>query len=171
MGTTTTWLAIGGVLVAVLVLVVPAHVRLFRLRRAHALTTSRLDLLQRDHDELQRQLTDLSTQLQERGHSTGRSVRDADGVLVAEAIPGSGEPDLAEPRAVADQLVLSATLGEPLLRAAALGHGVRRALSAEARNRIWFEVRREVRRTRKQRRRDMKAAYRHVRRQARAGEV
>ena len=62
-----------------------------------------------------------------------------------------------------DRVVLSATLGEPLVRAVALGHGVRRALSAESRNRIRFEMRREVRRARKQRRREMKDAWRRSR--------
>lgn len=61
---------------------------------------------------------------------------------------------------VRERVVLSATLGEPLVKAVALGHGVRRALSAESRNRIRFEMRREVRRTRKQRRREMKDAWR-----------
>jgi hypothetical protein len=61
---------------------------------------------------------------------------------------------------VRERVVLSATLGEPLVKAVALGHGVRRALSAESRNRIRFEMRREVRRTRKQRRRAMKDAWR-----------
>ncbi len=64
---------------------------------------------------------------------------------------------------VRDRVVLSTTLGEPLVKAVALGHGVRRALSPESRNRIRFEMRREVRRTRKQRRREMKDAWRRER--------
>jgi hypothetical protein len=64
---------------------------------------------------------------------------------------------------VPDRVVLSAAVGEPLVRAMALGHGVRRALSPESRNRIWFEMRREVRRSRKQRRREMKDAWRRSR--------
>ena len=63
---------------------------------------------------------------------------------------------------VGDGVVLSATVGEPLVKVVAFGHGMRRALSAESRNRIWFEVRREVRRARKQRRREMKDAWRKV---------
>lgn len=47
----------------------------------------------------------------------------------------------------------SVTLGEPLLKAVAFGYGVRRALSPESRNRIAFEMRREVKRARKERRR------------------
>jgi hypothetical protein len=43
------------------------------------------------------------------------------------------------------------------------GYGVRRALSAENRNRIRFEMRREVKSARRQRRRDVKEAKRHLR--------
>jgi hypothetical protein len=57
-------------------------------------------------------------------------------------------------------------LGESLVRLVSLGYGVRRALSAENRNRIRFEVRREVKRSRRQRRRDLKDARRHVRSRA-----
>ena len=63
-----------------------------------------------------------------------------------------GEPDHPAPVAVPDRLVLSATVGVPLVKAAAFSHGVRRALSAESRNRIWFEMRREVRASRRRRR-------------------
>jgi hypothetical protein len=59
--------------------------------------------------------------------------------------------------------VLSAAVGEPLVRTAAVLHGVRRALAPETRNRIRFEMKREVRRSRKQRKQDMKAAYRQMR--------
>ena len=65
--------------------------------------------------------------------------------------------------AVPDRLVLSATLGEPLVKVAALGHGLRRALSPESRNRIWFEMRREVRAARKRRRQLLKQYQRDVR--------
>ena len=63
-----------------------------------------------------------------------------------------GEPDDPATAAVPDRLVLSATVGVPLVKAAAFSHGVRRALSAESRNRIWFEMRREVRASRRRRR-------------------
>lgn len=76
-----------------------------------------------------------------------------------------GEPEDGPRRMVADQVVLSATLGEPLVKAAAVAHGLRRALSAENRNRITFEVRREIRRSRKDRRREMRAAWKAQRAQ------
>ncbi len=63
---------------------------------------------------------------------------------------------------VPDRLVLSATVGEPVVRAMAFVHGVRRALSAESRNRIRFAMRQEVRRSRRRRRREMKQAWRQL---------
>ncbi|MBW8750220.1 MAG: hypothetical protein JF565_02205 [Propionibacteriales bacterium] len=72
--------------------------------------------------------------------------------------------------AVPDRLVLSATVGEPLVKVAAFSHGVRRALSARSRNRIWFEMRSEVRAARKRRRRLVKDYLRETRAQERATE-
>ena len=57
----------------------------------------------------------------------------------------------------------SLALGESLVTIFSFGYGVRRALSAENRNRIGFEMRREVRRSRKERKRDEKQARRHLR--------
>ncbi len=51
-------------------------------------------------------------------------------------------------------------LRETVVRAASLAHGVRRALAPEVRNRVRFEVKREIRRARKQRRADLKEARR-----------
>lgn len=76
-------------------------------------------------------------------------------------ITDAGGPEA--PATVDERLVLSATLGEPLVKAAAFGHGLRRALSPRSLNRIRFEMRREVRRSRKQRRREMKQAWRDLR--------
>jgi hypothetical protein len=82
-----------------------------------------------------------------------------------------GEPDADVDRVVVpDRVVLSATLGEPLVKAAAFSHGVRRALSAESRNRIWFEMRREVRAARRRRRRLVRDYLRETRARERAGE-
>ncbi|MEO7745657.1 MAG: hypothetical protein ABIV05_05465 [Actinomycetota bacterium] len=65
--------------------------------------------------------------------------------------------------AVPDRLVLSTALGNPLLKTVALGHGVRHALRAESRSRIVSAVRRETRRARKERRREMRVAWREYR--------
>lgn len=80
---------------------------------------------------------------------------------------GRPEPEAVE---VPDRLVLGATLGEPLVRAAAFTHGLRRALSAESRNRIRFAMRQEVRRSRRERRREMKAAWRQHQARFREGQ-
>lgn len=74
-------------------------------------------------------------------------------------ITTAGEPTHGA-RQVPNRVVLSATLGEPLVKAVAFGYGVRRALSPQTRNRIVFEMRRAVKRARKQRRRDAKRAAR-----------
>jgi hypothetical protein len=58
---------------------------------------------------------------------------------------------------------VSLAVGESLVKAMSFGHGLRRALSPENRNRIAFEIRREVRRARKARRREEKAARRYLR--------
>lgn len=57
----------------------------------------------------------------------------------------------------------SVALGESLVRLVSLGYGVRRALSPENRNRIAFEMRREVRRSRKDRRRELRELRRRLR--------
>jgi hypothetical protein len=86
--------------------------------------------------------------------------------------PPTPEPTvhLLEPLPVAEQApeivtpttaqVVDATLGRPVVRAVTLGHGVRRALRPESRDRIAALVRREFRRRRKLR---MKAGRRAAR--------
>ena len=58
---------------------------------------------------------------------------------------------------------------ESVVKVAGLAHGLRRALSAETRNRIRFEMKREVKRSRKQRRADVKSAMRDFQTRDRAG--
>jgi hypothetical protein len=116
--------------------------------------------------ELRRRLDTLSDQLE---HADQLAQRRAAASLTGDAAyvitdAGEGRPEPTVP----DRVVLSATVGEPLVKAVAFGHGVRRALSAENRNRIWFEMRREVRRARKQRRREMKEAWRRMQADERA---
>ncbi|WP_300643277.1 hypothetical protein [Nocardioides sp.] len=53
-------------------------------------------------------------------------------------------------------------LRESVVQAATLAAGLRRALSPETRHRIRFEMRREVKRARKQRRADLRAARRDL---------
>ena len=68
---------------------------------------------------------------------------------------GTGEPVRLQRTVFTDVL-----LRESVIRLGSLGHGVRRAMSAESRNRIRFEMKREVKRARKQRRAEQREAYR-----------
>ena len=76
--------------------------------------------------------------------------------------PAVSDPESGRPGLPAGQFATVA-LSEALVRVVSLGYGVRRALTAENRNRIRFEMRREVKRARRQRRRDLKDARRHLR--------
>jgi len=58
--------------------------------------------------------------------------------------------DEDEQRTVPAQQVVSTALGEPLIKVAALSHGVRQALREERRAHLSFQVRREYRRRRRQ---------------------
>ncbi|GAB3195033.1 hypothetical protein GCM10027062_00760 [Nocardioides hungaricus] len=71
--------------------------------------------------------------------------------------------DGPEPRPtpqVGGALFADLVLRETVVKAASLAHGVRRAMDPETRNRIRFEMRREVRRARRQRRADTRQARR-----------
>lgn len=74
-----------------------------------------------------------------------------------EAVDEPAEPVAAVPASVFADLVLK----ETVVQTASLFHGLRRALAPETRNRIRFQMRQEVKRSRKQR----KAELREVRRE------
>jgi hypothetical protein len=84
---------------------------------------------------------------------------------------GEPEPEAQAVPAVAPGLFADIVLRETVVQTASLFHGVRRALSPESRNRIRFEMRREVKRSRKQRRADLRAARREWEARQRAGIV
>jgi hypothetical protein len=88
-------------------------------------------------------------------HGPAATVPEPVGYVITTAGDLARDEDASQ---AADRAVLSVTLGEPLVKLAAFGYGVRRALSAETRNRIAFEMRREVKRARKQRRRAARRA-------------
>ncbi|MDN5896127.1 MAG: hypothetical protein L0H93_19145 [Nocardioides sp.] len=75
---------------------------------------------------------------------------------------GRGSDESAQPVAerIEGRLFADIVLRESLVRAASFGHGLRRGLSPETRNRIRFEMKREVKRSRKQRRVELKAIRR-----------
>ncbi len=159
--------ALGGAVVALLLVALVALVR--RRNRTRADLEAMLDAAQRESDDLRARLEELTGLLT---LAPDQRPAEAAAYLITDA--GGGAHDLAlpaeEPIAVPDRLVLTATVGVPLVKAAALGHGLRKALSAESRNRIWFEVRREVRASRKRRRLLLKQYQRQIRADDRANE-
>jgi hypothetical protein len=73
----------------------------------------------------------------------------------------SDEAEVEQPtQTVGTALFADLLLRETVVKAASLAHGVRRALDPETRNRIRFEMKREVKRARKQRRADTREARR-----------
>ncbi|WP_182526662.1 hypothetical protein [Nocardioides dongkuii] len=72
-----------------------------------------------------------------------------------------GEPEPVAPApTVEGRLFADLVLRESVVQAASLAHGVRRALAPEVRNRIRFEMRREVKLARKRRRAELREAKR-----------
>ena len=89
----------------------------------------------------------------------GRSVDYLITTMADEAL----EPAAGSAGALSGREFTSVAVGESVVRVASLAHGVRRALSPRSRARIGFEMRQELKRTRRQRRVDLKAARRRLR--------
>ena len=161
---------IGGVILAgsggavLALLVVALFTALRRRNRTRADLEEMLLAAQHEADDLRARLEELTAR------AAPAPGPDEPAYLITDV--GASRPAVPEDQklTVPDRLVLSATLGEPLVKVAAFGHGVRRALSPESRNRIWFEVRREVRAARKRRRQQLKEYQRDVRAAERARE-
>ncbi|MFL6060043.1 MAG: hypothetical protein ACJ72E_02335 [Marmoricola sp.] len=170
--------AAGGAVAALLAVALVSVAR--RRNRTRADLEAMLDAALREADDLRTRLDALTAGRHEapattparrrRGREAGEpEVAETPAFLITDAGQAPVEP--VEPVEVPDRLVLSATVGAPLVKAAAFGHGVRRALSAESRNRIWFEMRREVRAARKRRKRAVRDYLRETRAEERAQEA
>jgi hypothetical protein len=89
---------------------------------------------------------------------------DEEFVITRLGVEAESEPvPTVEPRLFADIV-----LRESVVKAAALAYGVRRGLAPANRNRIWFEMRREVKRVRKERKAEEREAIREWRARQRA---
>ena len=148
------------------VLAVLVAVALRASRRERRRLATQVDAAHADVDALRAQVEELSRRLT--GTEAAGSVREAHEFVITSLPDGSlrgtlaapdDDPVPAGPPLSAGQFA-SVALGESLVRVLSLGYGVRRALSSENRNRIRFEMRREVKRSRRQRRRDLKEAKR-----------
>ncbi|WP_310963269.1 hypothetical protein [Nocardioides terrisoli] len=156
MGTTTLIALVVAALALLAVAVLAVLLSTERRRTTRVLDASRMeqDELRSRVDQLARSVASPTTEfvITDAGPLGDAAVDRARGLV-------PGEPDPT----VMNRVVLSATVGEPLVRAVAFSHGLRRALSPASRNRIRFEIRREVRRARKQRRQEMREAWRRMR--------
>lgn len=159
---------------AVAVVVAAGAVALRASRRERRRLAAQVEAAHADVDALRERVEELSRRLAETDPGvTGREAREfvitslPDGRLRGTLAAPEDEPATTPTPLSAGQFA-SVALGESLVRVLSLGYGVRRALSAENRNRIRFEMRREVKRSRRQRRRDLKEAKRHLRADQRA---
>lgn len=121
--------------------------------------------------------TDWSSSTPQDSHSVSLDAPERPPAQPEYVITHLGEPDSeveAEAEGVptvAPTLFADIVLRETVVQTASLFHGLRRALSAETRNRIRFEMRREVKRSRKQRRADLREARREWEARRRAAMV
>ena len=163
--------AVGLVLVA---LVVALAAALVRSRRATAAAVGVVGAhaadLQRRVDELERRLAGTGTGRAGAGRASGPEFVITDlGGLRHPSADDPAVPDAAvAPQRIGGALFADLVLRESVVKAASLAHGVRRALEPETRNRIRFEMRRELKRARRERRAEVRAARRVVRARGRA---
>ncbi|QNN52527.1 hypothetical protein [Nocardioides mesophilus] len=120
----------------------------------------------REVADLHRRLDALHQELEHR--PAPRAEPDEVEYVITSAGPaGPPGPDAQVPgqevEALDGRQFVSTAVAESLVRVVSLGYGVRRALSAENRNRIGFEMRRETRRARKERKRELRLLRRTLR--------
>src|SRR5262245_24046342 len=168
---------IGGALLALTLLALTA---LWAARRDRTRIRAELEEARRDSAELALRVDDLiatvdaATEASRSGSVPGLGEGEDAGypitTLGRSALDRSTpEPVSAVPVRIEGRLFVDIVARETVVRAASFGHGLRRALTPEARNRIRFEMRRELKRARKQRRADIKAARRDWQARQRAG--
>ena len=163
------WLAVLCMLVAVgLVAAVAwltAELRRTREQGEEVLSSAAADVdaLREELDVLQARLLEEAAQLEEARRTLRLSdltiVDDNDYVITELGQRRNGGP-LALVPTVPGPPIVDAMLRESLIRTASLAAGLRRALAPEVRNRIRFEMKRDVKRSRKQRKVDLRQARR-----------
>ncbi len=150
-------------LVAVSALAVAALVVALRARRA---TRAALELAAEAQAQVSGLLAELAavTAVPESRPEAGPDPTD----YVITDLGTTPERELGSAR-IEGRLFADIVLRETVVKAASLAHGVRRALTPEQRLKMRAEYKREVRRSRKQRRAELKEARRHLARLAREG--
>jgi hypothetical protein len=151
-GDQTVLLAVGGLTLVCLALLVA----LLRVHAGSRRTTAELAALRQRLDDLEGRRRETSAAV---------SVSAPAEFVITDL--GQERPPV-EPERLAGPAFADVVLKETVVKAASLAHGVRRGLAPATRNRIRFEMRQEVRRARKQRRADLKAAQRDLHARQRA---
>jgi len=149
------------------VLVVLAAAVLLVLLRDRARARAELDATRAEAAELRARVDALAVQVAAARRAPEEyvitHVGDSGFETGAERLPQPPEDARIDGRLFADLV-----LRETVVKAAAFGHGVRRAMAPETRNRIRFEMRREVKRSRKERRAEFKKVRREMQDRQRA---
>ncbi len=146
------WLVLGALVVTASFVAVLLGVVLRDRRRVHA----ELEAARREAAELREQVAGLVATDDAR-----RPTGTTEYVITDVGAPApAGDDGTPVPGRIDGRLFADIVLRESLLRAAAATHGVRRVLAPETRNRVRFEMRREVKRARKERREELRAARR-----------
>jgi hypothetical protein len=146
----TEWIALGALALLCVVLMVTVVLMRRAWTRNAGLARARLDDLRARVEEL------------EHTHGVPTPARaPAEFVITGLGDDDEGPEDRAPVR-VDGTAFADIVLRETVVKAASLAHGVRRGLAPATRSRIRFEMKQEVRRARKQRRADLKAAQRDL---------
>ena len=162
--------------VAVLLVLAVTLGLLLVVRRDRARTAAALAEARSEAAELRRRLDSLSGLLEEPARPAEEFVitdMGARGQLTDGQLTDGQLTDGAAlgPTRIEGRLFADIVLRESLVKAASLGYGVRRALAPETRNRIRFEMKREVKRSRRQRRAELKEIRRSQQARQRQQEV
>ena len=142
----------------------------FVLWREHVGTARELRATHAEAASLRAQLDDVERRLAA-ATPAPRPRQDTEFVIthLGEDVEQAAARHAASVEPVDSALFADLVLRETVVKAASLAHGLRRALSPETRNRIRFEMKREVKRSRKQRRAELREARRDREARQRAG--
>lgn len=146
------------VIAASAALLVLAVVVVLLLLRDRSRTRAELAATRAESSELRTRVDALTAQLAPAGRDPEEFVITHVGDRPADLAAG----EVAAPERIDGRLFADLVLRESVVKAAGLTHGVRRALAPEARNRIRFEMRQEIKRSRKHRRDTMRSLRREM---------
>lgn len=135
------------------------------LLRARSRTARELGAARAETAELREQLEALERRIsQPEAAASDRTTAEAEFVIT-----NLGAPEAESAAQIDRTLFADIVLRETVVKAASFAHGLRRALDPETRNRIRFEMKREVKRARRQRKIDTRQARREWAARQRAG--